>query len=107
MAPVQVTEHVFVARICPVCERRQVPKVDLKRMVVGQQRFGVNLVSLLVTLREEGRLPIRTIQWYLKAVHQLHLSVGGIVQVIHRAAQRPSGSGRGAGANPSQSRGAG
>ena len=88
MAPVQVTEHVFVARICPVCERRQVPKVDLKRMVVGQQRFGVNLVSLLVTLREEGRLPIRTIQWYLKAVHQLHLSVGGIVQVIHRAAQQ-------------------
>ena len=88
VAPVQVTEHVFVARICPVCERRQVPKVDLKRMVVGQQRFGVNLVSLLVTLREEGRLPIRTIQWYLKAVHQLHLSVGGIVQVIHRAAQQ-------------------
>ena len=88
VAPVQVTEHVFVARICPVCERRQVPKVALKRMVVGQQRFGVNLVSLLVTLREEGRLPIRTIQWYLKEVHQLHVSVGGIVQVIHRAAQQ-------------------
>ena len=26
VAPVQVTEHVFVARICPVCGRRQVPK---------------------------------------------------------------------------------
>ena len=41
-----------------------------------------------MTLREEGRLPIRTIQWYLKTVHQLHLSVGGIVQAIHGAAQQ-------------------
>ena len=42
----------------------------------------------MVTLREEARLPLRTIQWYLKTVHQLHLSVGGIVQVIHGAAQQ-------------------
>jgi len=41
-----------------------------------------------VTLREEGRLPVRTIQWYLKTVHQLHLSVGGIVKIIHGAAQQ-------------------
>ena len=27
VVPIEVTEHVFVARICPVCERRQVPKV--------------------------------------------------------------------------------
>ncbi len=27
VVPVQVTEHVFVARNCPLCERRQVPKV--------------------------------------------------------------------------------
>ena len=88
VAPVQVTEHVFVARVCPVCERRRVPKVALGGVVVGQQRLGVNLISLIVTLREEGRLPIRTIQWYLKTVHQLHLSVGGIVRVIHGAAKR-------------------
>ena len=88
VVPIQVTEHVFVARICPVCERRRVPKVDLKGTVVGRQRLGINLVSLIVTLREEGRLPIRTIQWYLGTMHQLHLSVGGIVQVIHGAAQR-------------------
>jgi transposase len=87
VVPVQVTEHVFVARVCPVCERRRVPKVALNGVVVGQQRWGVNLVSLMVTLREEARLPLRTIQWYLKTVHQLHLSVGGIVQVIHGAAQ--------------------
>ena len=41
-----------------------------------------------MTLREEGRLPLRTIQWYLKTVHQLRLSVGGIVQVIHGVARQ-------------------
>ncbi len=88
LVPVQVTEHVFVARVCPMCERRRIPKVTLRGVVVGQQRLGVNLVSLMVTLREEGRLPIRTIQWYLKTVHQLHLSVGGIVRAIHGTAQQ-------------------
>ncbi len=70
VSPVQVTEHVFVARNCPVCERRRVPKLALDGVVVGQQRLGVNLISLIVTLREEARLPIRTIQWYLQTVHQ-------------------------------------
>jgi transposase len=88
VVPAQVTEHVIIARVCPICERRRVPRVDWGGVVVGKQRFGVNLVSLMVTLREEGRLPLRTIQWYLQTVHQLHLSVGGIVQVIHGAAQR-------------------
>jgi transposase len=88
VAPVQVTQHVMIARVCPICERRRVPKVDWGGVVVGKQRFGVNLVSLMVTLREEGRLPLRTIQWYLQTVHQLQLSVGGIVQVIHQAAQK-------------------
>ena len=53
-------------------------------MVLGQQRRGVNVVSLIATLREEGRRPIRSVQWYLDTVHQLRLSVGA----IHRTAQR-------------------
>lgn len=88
VVPVQVTEHVYVARVCPVCDRRLVPRADLQGIVVGHQRLGINLVSLIVTLREEGRLPLRTIQGYLRTVHQLELSVGGIVQVIRGAAQR-------------------
>jgi len=95
VVPVQVTEHVFVARICPVCERRRVPKVALGGVVAGQQRLGVNLVSLMVTLREEGRLPIRTIQWYLQTVHQLHLSVGGSDQVIPVQLHPPFGRAQG------------
>lgn len=90
--PVQVTEHVVVARVCPVCERRQAPTLSLSDLVVGKQRFGVNLVSLITTLRQEGRLPIRTIQWYLKTLHQLHLSVGGIVNVLHGAARKAQSS---------------
>ncbi len=65
VAPVEVTEHVLVARICPVCQRRRLPKEAFQGVVPGQQRLGVNLVSPMVTLREEGRLPLRTIQWYL------------------------------------------
>ena len=42
----------------------------------------------MVTLREEGRLPIRIIQWYLETVHQLHLSVGAIVQAVHGVARQ-------------------
>ena len=57
VVPVEVTEHVLVARICPVCQRRQLPKEVLQGVVLGQQRLGVNLVSLMVTLREEGRCP--------------------------------------------------
>ena len=61
-------------------------------MVLGQQRLGVNLLSLIATLREEGRLPIRSVQWYLETVHQLRLSVGAIVSAIvsaiHCTAQR-------------------
>ncbi len=57
-------------------------------MALGQQRLGVNVISLIATLREEGRLPIRSVQWYLRTVHQLRLSVGAITAAVHRTAQR-------------------
>ena len=50
--------------------------------------MGVYLVSLKVILREEGRLPLQSIQWYLKTVHQLHLNVGAIVRAIHGVASQ-------------------
>ena len=55
---------------------------------MGRQRFGANLVGLIVTLREEGRLPVRTIQWYLRMFHQLKLSVGAIVRAGHQVARQ-------------------
>ena len=77
VVPAQVTQHVFIARTCPVCRRRRVPPAQLDGVALGRQRLGVNVLSRIATLREEGRLPIRSIQWYLRTVHQLRLSVGG------------------------------
>ena len=86
--PAEVTEHVYIARNCPACRRRCLPPAELDGVVLGQQRLGVNLLSLIATLREEARLPIAVIQRYLDTVHQLRLSVGAIVSAIHRTAQR-------------------
>ena len=85
--PAEVTEHVFMARLCPLRRKRRLPQAPLRGLVVGRQRLGVNLVSLIVTLREEGRLPVRTIQWYLRTFHQLKLSVGAIVRAVHQVAR--------------------
>ena len=85
VVPVQVTEHVFIARTCPVCRRRRVPTAQLDGAALGRQRLGVNVLSRIATLREEGRLPIRSIQWYLRTVHQLRLSVGAIHQTAQQA----------------------
>jgi len=79
LVPATVTEHVFVERRCPGCGHRAVPAPDLAGVVVGQGRLGIGLVSLIATLREEARLPIATIQWYLRTWHGLDLSVGAIV----------------------------
>ena len=88
LVPVQVTEHVYVARTCPLCQRRCVPSAQLQGVVLGKQRLGVNLVSLIAALREEARLPWRTIQWYLGTVHGLHLSLGALVDAAGKVAGR-------------------
>ena len=88
VVPVQVAEHVYIAKNCPACRRRCLPPTQLDGVVLGQQRLGVNLLSLIATLREEGRRPIRSVQWYLDTVHQLRRSVGAIVSAIHQTAQR-------------------
>ena len=88
VVPVQVTEHIFIARTCPACRRRCIPPAQLDGAALGRQRLGVNVLSRIATLREEGRLPIHSIQWYLRTVHQLRLSVGAIVSAIHQTAQQ-------------------
>src|ERR671932_1006990 len=78
-APAAVIEHVYLARRCPQCGRRCVPPPELAQVVVGRQRLGVRLVSLIATLRLLGRWPYRQIHWYLAAVHGLRLSQGALV----------------------------
>jgi transposase len=82
--PVVVTEHQILKRYCPVCQRWQVPAPDWSGQVLGQGRLGVRLVSLIAYLRTEARLPVRAIQEYLATLHQVHLSVGAIVDLLHR-----------------------
>jgi transposase len=87
-APVVVTEHVYLERRCPRCGGRWLPGPELAGVVVGQGRLGVGLLSLIAVLREELRLPIAGIQWYLRAIHGLSLSVGAIVGALHTVAAR-------------------
>jgi transposase len=84
----EVIEHVVVERRCPQCRRRVVPTLDLGEQVVGRQRLGIGLLALIATLREEGRLPVEVVQWYLATLHGLELSVGAIVAASHQVAQR-------------------
>jgi transposase len=85
--PVQTIMHRFIERVCALCRRRVTPSADLRDQVVGQQRLGLGLISRIVTLREVGRLPVRTIQWYLQTFHNLHLSVGTITSLSQRVAR--------------------
>ena len=55
----EVTEHALVARICRYASGAGCPKRPCRGWFWAAP--GVNLVSLMVTLREEGRLPIRII----------------------------------------------
>jgi len=85
-APVEVIAHQYLERTCPLCGKRWVPAAEVGGVVRGRGRLGIGLVSLIATLREEGRLPVATIQWYLATVHGLKLSVGAIVGVLGRVA---------------------
>ncbi len=86
VAPVQVVEHLVLSRRCPACRRTVTPRLDLGSAVVGKQRLGVGLLSVIVTLREVGRWPVRQIQWYLRTLHGLHLSVGALVAACQQVA---------------------
>jgi transposase len=88
IAPAKIVEHVYIGRECPKCQKRRVAEVELEGEIFGHSRFGVNLMSLITTLKEEGRLPVRAIQWYLQAYHQLKLSVGSIVAICQRVAKK-------------------
>lgn len=91
VAPVVVTEHVYIERRCPICDRRLRPKPELEGVVVGKQRLGTGLVALIATLRERLRMPIGQIQWYLRALHGLHLSRGAIVYALAVVARAGGG----------------
>lgn len=91
LMPATITHHHYLERRCPCCHTRHTPRVALGEAVVGKQRFGVGLVSLIATLREAGQWPIARIQWYLATVHGLHLSGGAIVAAGQQVATAGAG----------------
>jgi transposase len=90
--PVEIVEHRIIKRFCPVCRRWRHPRLDLRGQVLGRSRIGVRLASLIGFLRTPLRLPLHTIRHYLRSVHSLTLSVGGIQEILHdlQQATQPS-----------------
>lgn len=81
-----VTDHVICKRWCYHCKTCVVPEVNATSF--GQRRIGLNLASLIITIRDRLRQPIGIIQTYLKLVYQLVLSKGELVELLHAAAQK-------------------
>lgn len=82
--PVAVIEHQVIKRWCPACQRWHSPKLDLSGQVFGQGRIGVRIASLIAFLALVLRVPVRRIQAYLRSLHQLRISTGEIVELLHQ-----------------------
>jgi transposase len=81
--PVEIIEHRVIKRFCPKCRRWQHPQLDLGGQVLGRGRIGVRLASLIGFLRTTLRQPLLIIRRYLRSLHQLTLSVGGLQEILH------------------------
>lgn len=88
MSPVLVTHHVVLKRRCWQCNHVWTPNVDFSSAVVGQSRWGHNVVSLVTYLTEWLRLPLGKVQEYLQETYGLDISVGSLVEIRHRVAHQ-------------------
>ena len=86
--PIEVTEHVVFKRWCFHCKKRVAPKIELSGIAVGQQRIGIRLMSMIAMFKEAFRQPLATIQSYFSILHNLHLSEGEIVSLLHKTANQ-------------------
>ena len=81
--PVEVVEHQLIARYSPACAAWKTPQLPAG-VVRGQGRIGVRLASLIGTLRMVHRLPLAQIQQVLATLYGVHLSVGGLHDLLRR-----------------------
>lgn len=86
--PVQVavTEHVIFRRWCGMCHKQVTPQLNLAGIAVGQQRFGNGIMSRIAMFKEAFRQPLATIQSYFEILHNLYLSEGEIISLLHKTA---------------------
>ena len=81
--PVEIIEHHVIKRWCAHCHSWRSPQLDLSGQVFGQGRIGTRIASLVAFLALVLRLPMRRIQAYLRLVHQLTISTGEVVELLH------------------------
>ena len=81
---VQITEHRIFKGWCARCQKWHEAPVDLHTEVLGQGRIGVRLSSLIAYLRTSLRLPLRQIRELLRTLYGFEISLGEIVELLHR-----------------------
>lgn len=84
--PVEIIDHVIIARRCGVCEKDHIPTLSARDGVMGKARMGVRLTSLIATLAIAKRMPLRAIQKLLDGLYGLHISLGEISELLHKVA---------------------
>ncbi|HLI06882.1 MAG TPA: IS66 family transposase [Ktedonobacteraceae bacterium] len=82
--PVEVIHHRIFKGCCTQCQRWHEAPVDLHEQVLGQGRIGVRLTSLIALLRTVTRLPVRQIRSLLLLLYGCEISIGEIVELLHR-----------------------
>ena len=84
---IEIIDHLLIARVCGVCGKVHIPKLTISDGVIGKQRMGVRLMSLVSTLSVAKRMPQRLIQKLLEGLFDLHISIGEINEVLHRVSE--------------------
>jgi hypothetical protein len=81
---VEVTEHRIYKGWCSQCQKWHEAPVDFSEQVLGQGRIGVRLASMIAYLRTVMRLPLRQLQEMLRTLHGFEISLGELVELLHR-----------------------
>lgn len=81
---VEVSEHRIYKGWCSGCQRWHEAPVDFSDQVLGQGRIGVRLASMIAYLRTVMRLPLRQLRDVLRDLHDFEVSVGELVELLHR-----------------------
>ena len=81
---VEVTEHRIYKGWCTRCQKWHEAPVDFSKQVLGQGRIGVRLASMIAYLRTVMRLPVRQFRDVLQTLHGFEVSLGELVELLHR-----------------------
>lgn len=87
-APISVAEHIIYKRWCFRCKKQVRPSVDFSSIVLGKQRIGLRLMSLITFLKEACRQPVAMIQQYLLTVHGFSVSRGELIGLLQKTAEK-------------------